>query len=465
MRINPLLLVDSYKPSHWLQFPPETTNTYYYLESRGGRYGSTPFFGLQGFLRDHLAGTFVTRSDVDDAAELLEKHGEPFNREGWSRVLEKHDGQLPIRIKAVKEGAIVPTHEVLLTVESTDPELFWLPSWIETMLMRGVWYPTTVCARSYYCKKVIHSYLAETANAPLAELPFKLHDFGARGVSSSESAAIGGAAHLVNFKGSDTLEGVAWLEHHYGAGSDGVAAFSIPAMEHSTVLAWGRENEVGAYRNMLSKFAKPGKILACVSDTYDYWNTVENIWGGELRDEVARSGATVVVRPDSGHPPEVVLKTIQTLARKCGSEKNLRGYTVLPSFLRVIQGDGNDSEDSIEAILAELKNHGYSASNVAFGMGGGLLQKLDRDTQRFAYKMSELTVGGEVRPVCKSPKTDPTKASKSGRFSLVMQDGRPKTIPGDCAQGDLLETVFEDGEIKRVQGLDEIRKLAGREFV
>ncbi len=466
MQINPILKTDSYKASHYAAFPPGTTNAYYYLESRGGRYGALPFFGLQGFLRDYLSGRFCENSDIDDAADFFSRHGEPFNESGWRKIADqrKHGGNLPVRIKAVKEGTVVPTHSPMLTCESTDPELAWLPSWIETMLMRGVWYPTTVCARSYACKQVIHRYLTETANAPLAELPFKLHDFGARGVSSAESAAIGGAAHLVNFKGSDTAEGIAWMQYHYGSGSDGIPAFSIPAMEHSTVLAWGRRGEIDAYRNMLSQFAKPGKILACVSDTYDYWETVENIWCGELRDEVAKSGAIIVIRPDSGHPPEVVLKTVQAIARKCGSEKNLRGYTVLPSFFRVIQGDGNDDEDSIEAILHELTSHGFSASNVAFGMGGGLLQKLDRDTQKFAYKMSEVTVGGEVRAVRKEPKTDMGKASKSGRFSLVVQDGKLTTVAGDNAPGDMLETVFENGVVTRHQDLDEVRKLAGKEF-
>ena len=183
-KCNPLLRQDSYKSSHYLAYPPDTSNSYYYLESRGGRYGALPFFGLQGFLRDHLSGTFCTGDDINEAAPVLEKHGEPFNAEGWRRIAFDHGGMLPLRIKAVREGTIIPTHQVMLTCESTDPVCDWLPSWVETMLMRGVWYPTTVAARSYACKRVIHQYLNETANAPLSELPFKLHDFGARGVSS-----------------------------------------------------------------------------------------------------------------------------------------------------------------------------------------------------------------------------------------------------------------------------------------
>lgn len=360
-RVNPLMKTDSYKTGHWQQFPPGTTNTYYYGESRGGRYGAILWFGLQGFCQDNLVGRYCNAQDVVRAADRTHRHGTAFNEEGWLRIVTKHEGKLPIRIKAVKEGTLVPTNEVPFTVESLDPELAWLPGWIETQILRGVWYPSTVGTKSYYCKKVIAQYLDETSNSPAAELPFKLHDFGARGASSGETACIGGAAHLANFKGTDTLEGVEWMSHHYGDGVDGIPGFSINAMEHSTVLAWGPEGEEDAFRNMLIRYAAPGKIIACVSDTYDYWNVVENIWGGELRDVVKKSGATVVIRPDSGKsPPEVVLRTCQILDRKIGCETNLRGFKVLPSFYRIIQGDGNDDETSVEAILAELKALGFA---------------------------------------------------------------------------------------------------------
>jgi nicotinamide phosphoribosyltransferase len=462
---NPLLRTDGYKPSHIFQFPKNTTNTHYYGESRGGRYGRIPFFGLQGFSREYLCGTYCSKRDIEEASDTFNKYGVGFDKNAWMLLLDRHEGHLPIRIKAVKEGTVVSPHNVLFTVETTDPDFFWLPSYIETALLRGIWFPSTVCARSYACKEVIYEYLNETANAPMAELPFKLHDFGGRGTSSAESAAVGGAAHLVNFKGSDTLEGMEWMEFHYGSGSDGIAAFSINAMEHSTVLAWTRDGEIDAYRNMLRKFASPNKIIACVSDAYDYFNTVENIWCGELKEEVARSGATIVIRPDSGVPSEVCLKTMRIIERKIGCEKNLRGYKVLPSFFRVIQGDGNDNEDSISEILLTLKQNGYSASNIAFGMGGGLLQKLDRDTNKWAYKMSEITVDGEVRPVSKSPATDMGKVSKAGRFSLIEKNGELVTVSGENHPNDHLETVFENGKLIRFQNIDDIRALAGKRFV
>src|SRR5215831_85033 len=213
IRKNLILNTDSYKPSHWLQFPPGVTASTSYLSSRGGRFGSTLFFGLQHILKETLAGEAFSKADVDEAGEFLAAHGEPFNRDGWLRILERHSGRLPIRIKAVPEGTVVLTHNVLMTVESTDPAAFWLPSYLETLLLRATWYPTTVATQSYYLKKRIFEYLRDTSDDPRGELPFKLHDFGCRGVSSQESAGIGGMAHLVNFKGSDTIEGIRYANH------------------------------------------------------------------------------------------------------------------------------------------------------------------------------------------------------------------------------------------------------------
>lgn len=460
-RLNSLLCnitdTDSYKFSHWLQDPPGTTHSSFYLSSRGGRYGNTVFYGLQPILHEYLSAP-ITLEQIDYAAGACAKHGEPFNRDGWIQVLERHGGNLPVRIKAVKEGTILPTHNAMLTTESTDEQLSWVAGHIETQLVR-LWYPITVCTLSYHVKKKIYEYLLKTADKPLAELNFKLHDFGGRGATCREAAGIGGSAHLVNFLGSDTFAGVMYANEFY---SEEMSAFSIPAAEHSTVCKWGRGGERDFYRHMFKTFGKKDALWACVSDTYDLYDVMENVWGDELRDEIEKSGSTVVARPDSGVPHEVVLKCLQILERKVGAPKNMVGYKVLPKWLRLIQGDGVN-EDSIEEILATMEHHGYSASNIAFGMGGALLQKIDRDTQRFAYKCWEATVNGEVRAISKDPKTDPGKRSLAGVHSLVMRDGKFETVPGEVP-GNQLETVFENGKILRHQTLADVRKLAWREF-
>jgi nicotinamide phosphoribosyltransferase len=452
---NLILMTDSYKSSHFLQYPPHTDGMFSYLESRGGKFPATVFFGLQYIVQQYLSKP-VTKADIDEAEELFLAHGEPFPRAGWDRILEKYDGYIPVRIKAVKEGSVVPTHNVLMTVESTDPETFWVVNWIEALLHR-VWYPITVATSSYFTKQLIMKYLSESSDAPDAEIPFKLHDFGGRGVSSHESAGIGGAAHLVNFMGTDTVEAIALLRRHYGATMPG---FSIPAAEHSTITSWGRDGEREAFANMVKQFAKPGKLFAVVSDSYDLWKAVE-YWAYHSKD-IAQTGATLVIRPDSGDPAEVCLKVLQQLDSKIGLLPNNKGYKVLPPHLRVIQGDGVNY-DSIGEILKTITMAGYSASNLAFGMGGALLQKVDRDVQKFAYKCSSVTIDGMDHDVFKDPVTDPGKKSKRGKQDLISDGkGGYATVSGQMGVLSLLETVYENGRIFRTQTLDEIRAISNK---
>lgn len=455
---SPILNVDSYKISMFNQYPVGTTGVYSYIESRGGRYDRTVFFGLQAFIKEYLLEP-ITQADIDIAEEILTAHGEPFNREGWQYILDKHNGFLPIVIRAVPEGTVVPVKQVLATIENTDPQAFWLTTWLETALLRAIWYPTTVATQSWHIRQLILNYLEKTGDPNLID--FKLHDFGARGVSSLESAGIGGAAHLVNFMGTDTVSAVLFAREFYNAG---VAGFSIPAMEHSTVTSWGREGEVKAYENMVRQFGKPDGILAVVSDSYDIYNAASKLWGEDLRDLVIDSGATVVIRPDSGDPVEVNRRLVQILGEKFGYTVNSKGYKVL-NYVRIIQGDGINYQ-SIDDILTALTELGYSADNIAFGMGGALLQQLDRDTQKFAMKASSVCINGEWVAIAKDPVTDPGKKSKAGRVTLwrngsayissVKQpSGWHDTGVGEFVEA--LETVFDDGVLVKEINFDQVR--------
>ncbi|WP_250628346.1 nicotinate phosphoribosyltransferase [Pinirhizobacter soli] len=464
---NLLLNTDSYKASHWLQYPPGTDSTFFYVESRGGTYDRTVFFGLQAILKEYLARP-VTHAHVDEARDLFAAHGEPFNEAGWRYIVDHHGGLLPIRIRAVPEGTVVPTHQALMTIESTDPAAFWVPSYLETMLLR-IWYPVTVATISWHAKQTIRQFLERTSDDVEGQLPFKLHDFGSRGVSSVESAAIGGAAHLVNFLGTDTVSGLLLARAHY---HEPMAGFSIPAAEHSTITSWGRQNEAEAYRNMLRQFAKPGAIVAVVSDSYDIYHAITEHWGKTLRQEVIDSGATIVVRPDSGDPVAVVHQCLELLDEAFGHTVNGKGYKVL-NHVRVIQGDGINPT-SIRAILDRVTSAGYATDNVAFGMGGALLQQLNRDTQKFALKCSAARVNGAWIDVWKDPVTDKGKQSKRGRMTLLRhrEYGTFKTVPVppqarsladiDKPMGfdDAMVTVWEDGKIVSDFAFADIRARA-----
>ncbi|WP_444934327.1 nicotinate phosphoribosyltransferase [Microbulbifer sp. JTAC008] len=454
---NPILNVDSYKTSHYLQYPEGTQYVSSYIESRGGQFKEAVFFGLQAFIKQYLT-TPINAEHIEEAEELCLAHGLPFNREGWEYILQEHQGYLPIEIQAVPEGSVIPTRNVLVQVVNTDPKCFWLTSYIETALLRAIWYPTTVATQSREAKKVIQRYLLETAEG-LDSLPFKLHDFGARGASSEETAAIGGLAHLVNFQGTDTIAAVLAGRRYYAAP---MAGFSIPAAEHSTMTSWGREQEAKAYENMLTQFSGDNCLVAVVSDSYDLWSTIENIWGGELKERVENNGGTLVIRPDSGDPVDIVTQTIERLMRIFGATINSKGFRVLPDFIRVIQGDGI-SLHTIEGILSAMKARKQSAENISFGMGGELLQKVNRDTMRFAMKASAVRVDGLWRDVYKDPATDSGKRSKRGRLALINRtDGTPYTIREQDIGGrnNLLKTVYRNGKLLIEQDLDTIRGRA-----
>lgn len=458
---NLLLNTDSYKLSHFLQYPPGTTEVNSYIEPRGGALEDVVFFGLQAFLKEYLARP-ITRRDVDEAEAIAQAHVGVFNRLDWDTLVDRYEGRLPVEIEAVAEGTVLDTLIPVVQIRNTDPEFYWLPGYLETALLRAVWYPTTVASLSFACKKVLKRYLDDTAEDPDAVLPFQLHDFGARGATTDEAAGIGGAGHLLNFMGTDTMAALLVAKRHYG---EAMAGFSIPASEHSTMTAWGRAGEAAAYRNMIRTFGGPQKLLAFVVDSYDLWNAVDRIVGEELRDTVINNGGRVVIRPDSGDPVAVLPRLIEHLMAKFGHRVNAKGYRVLPDYVRVIQGDGINLE-SLPRILEALKMRGLATENAAFGMGGGLLQKVDRDTMRWAMKASQVVVDGEPRDVFKAPVTDPAKRSKAGRWAVVRAARGYEGVRVEELDGrqNLLRPVFRNGELLVDDNFAVIRERAAEHF-
>lgn len=455
MKKNLLLLTDSYKFTHFKQYEPGTQKVFSYFESRGGRFPGVVLFGPQYFIKEYLIGQVVTQELIDEAEAMVAMHlGDKslFNRKGWEYILHKHGGRLPLRIKAVPEGTLVPNHNVLMTVENTDVNCFWLTNYLETLLVQ-VWYPSTVATQSFFIKQLLRGYLTETGG--VEGIDFKLHDFGFRGVSSVESAGLGGLAHLVNFKGTDTFQACVFGKDYYNCPMPG---FSIPAAEHSTITSWGKDRETEAFRNMLTQF--PKGLVAVVSDSFDIYSACRDKWGKELKDLVLGRDGTLVVRPDSGNPAEVVLKVLDILGEAFGTTTNAQGFKELDPHVRVIQGDGVNF-NSIGEILQNLKNNGWSAGNLAFGMGGALLQQLNRDTQKFAFKCSHIIIDSYGRDVFKDPVTDIGKKSKSGRLSLVRGgDGSFSTVAEGTGGENVLRTIFWDGDLTVDDSLDTIRARA-----
>jgi len=445
---------DSYKFTHHAQYPKGTERVYSYFESRpGAQFPETVFFGLQYIMEKYFSGPVVTRDGIEAAAALAKAHfgtDALFNREGWEYILHSTGGFLPVEIKAAPEGLVIPTGNVLMTIENTDPNCWWLPNHLETMLVH-VWSPCTVATASREVKKVLWDAAQMSSDAP--QVDFQLHDFGFRGVSSLETAATAGAAHLVNFQGTDNVPAIEMIQEYYGPCA--FPAFSVPATEHSVMTSLGREGEVEIVEQLLDTY--PTGILSIVGDSYDIFNFADQILGVTLREKVLARDGTVVVRPDSGDPVDVIFELLSNLEERFGASRNRKGYDVLNPKVGLLWGDGLESA-VIEDIIALLLQNDWASQNIVFGMGGGLLQKWNRDTQRFAFKCSAQYRDGKWIDIQKDP-FHAGKKSKKGRLSLIKVGGLYQTVPFG-AEDDLLQTVFLNGQVWNSQSFDEVRHNA-----
>lgn len=445
---NPILLTDSYKPSHAPMLVPGTQRVYHYGTAReGGAFEDVLFFGLQAILIDNLTNMRLFEESIADAKCIFNDHLGPhiFNQDGWKRMLKKHGGALPVEIYAVPEGSINKQGAPLYTAVNTDDEFPWITSYIESILMH-VWYPTTVASLSYAIKKDIAHYLEKTTGS-LDGLEFMLHDFGFRGATNREAAALGGLAHLINFKGTDTVPAL-WTGRDLYNADLSTLGFSVAAAEHTIMTQLGREGESVVVGHLLDQY--PTGILAAPIDSYDYFNYVENIAGKDHYETIMTRDGKFVFRPDStspqhSTPEEEMVWLADKLWEIFGGTTNELGFRVLDPHVGMLWGDGIDRE-GIDKILYCLVREGYAASNVVFGMGGGLLQKVNRDTMRFAFKSSAQMRNGQWFDIKKEP-LDKSKASKAGRFDPEEHG---------------LELVFQNGRLMRYQTFEEVRSLANK---
>lgn len=466
--MNIILATDSYKLSHWKQYPQGTETIYSYFESRkGATFPYVVFFGLQPLLKG-IAGVQVTTGRIEAAEQLARAHfgsDKLFNRAGWEHIARVHGGRLPLRIRAVPEGTVVPTGNVLMTVENTDPACWWLTNALESYLTH-VWYPSTVATLSRHTKEIIANALRRTGDT-MDALPFMLQDFGYRGATTHDAAAIGGAAHLVNFQGTDTVPALEFAVREYGADLD-TLGFSVPATEHSVMTSLGEKGEYDIVDRLLDEY--PSGILSVVADSYNIYNFVDAI-ATRFKDRILARDGVFVVRPDSTtreHPTAAteVAYLVAKLYDAFGGHVNEHGFKVIDPHVRILWGDGLTPND-IKNILGRLQAAGYGAENIAcFGMGGGLLQKVNRDTQRFAFKCSAQKRGGEWYGIQKRP-LDASKESKAGRLRLSLDTAGEYATEAINAlehdhlvERDVLETVFEDGSIPRLQTFEEVRRRA-----
>jgi len=467
---NPLLATDVYKLGHMAQYCPGTSKVYSYLIARSDKtFDKTVFFGLQYYLKEYLS----VKLTPEMGKEFIRYHrmilGDP-SEAVQKQIMDLCDlGYFPLSIKAVPEGTVMPVRNVLMTMTNTHPDFYWVVGFTESLILK-IWYSITVASCCYKYRQLVDFAFKETASEDLMFLrDFTVHDFGYRGDTSEESAAISGAAHLISFKGSDTVPALPFLEKYYHADSSKLIMASVPASEHSVMCSFGRENELAAFENMLRLY--PSGIVSIVSDTFDVYKVLTE-FAAKLKEQILARDGKVVFRPDSGNPEYIICGdpnaeegsnewkgAIRLLDEMFGSTINEKGYKQINPKVGLIYGDGM-YYDRYKRTLERLKEMGYAASNLVIGVGG-ILRNHSRDVMGFAIKATHVVVNGEDRDIEKDPVTDHGKKSHKGLLNLFCDDFSNYTTTDQCTieqeKLGLLRTVFLNGELIDETNFESIR--------
>lgn len=467
------VLTDSYKAAHPFQYP-EARRMVAYGEFRSPMKGMDDdrvvFYGMR-YIYDTMLNRQWTLADVEAADKFYSAHNAgftpyPFPKDLFEKFVKENNGYFPVKLEALPDGTVCYPHVPVYQI-TAEHEYSRLVTFLETVLTM-VWYPTTVATLSRRAKKIIREGFVKSVDEEnFWALDSRLHDFGFRGCTTVEQSIIGGCAHLLNFRGSDTMSACYYAQFTLNEGKP--VAQSIPATEHSVMTSWPSEKD--AILNMIDHFGDG--VFACVMDSYDYTNAVTNVLG-EVRAAKESKSGFMVLRPDSGDPVSVVLEGLRGAEKAFGADVNKKGYKVVRGA-GVIQGDGIDIA-VLEKILNATMEAGYSAQCVAFGMGGGLLQKVNRDTMAFATKLSFIEYkDGAQRLVMKTPKTD------GGKFSLpgIMQvkrnaDGVPVVYPldpqvalegGHHTDDNMLKVIYNKGPVGyKWETFDQVRERVETEW-
>lgn len=482
--MNTLHLADGYKVDHRRQYPEGTGLVYSNWTPRKSRMDDVDgvvFFGLQYFIKKYLTEDFDTHFFKRPKAEVLREYRRRISAYlgpdaiTYEHVEALHDlGYMPIEIKALPEGMVVPFRVPMFTIKNTIPEFFWITNFLETILSCVIWMPCTSATIAFRYRKKLEGY-ARATGGDLGFVDWQGHDFSFRGMAGLEAAMMSGAAHLLSFTGTDTIPAIDFLEKYYNADSDTeLVGGSVPATEHSVMCMGTQDDEIGTFRRLVQDIY-PAGIVSIVSDTWDYWQVITE-YVPRLKNEILARNGKVVIRPDSGDPVKIICGdpdaqpgtpeykgSVECLWETFGGTVSAEGFKLLDPHIGLIYGDSITLE-RCEAICRGLYEKGFASTNVVFGIGSYTYQHQTRDTFGFAMKATYGEVNGEGREIFKSPKTDDgTKKSAKG---LIKIEGTSHRITGmkdsvtaaEEAEG-LLQTVYKDGKLTKEFSLAEIRNL------
>ena len=491
---NPLTNIDFYKADHRRQYPDGTEYVYANFTPRSARLATVVegfddrvvFIGLQGYIKRVLIEqwdqAFFKQPKVKVVAKYKRRMDTSLGEDAIpvEHIEALHDlGYLPLKIKALPEGSRVNVKVPMFTVVNTLPEFYWLTNYIETSISAEIWKPCTTATIAYEYKRLLNEYANKTG-APLDFVPLQGHDFSFRGMSCAEDAAQSGMGHLTSFIGTDTVAAIDYAEDYYNA--EGVVGVSVPATEHSVMCMGTQEDEIGTFKRLINDLYPEG-IVSIVSDTWDFWQVI-NDFARQLKDDIlnrqpnALGLAKVVFRPDSGDPVKVICGdpdaevgtpeykgAVECLWDIFGGTTTDKGYKLLHERVGLIYGD-SITLPRAQAILEQLEKKGFASTNVVFGIGSFTYQYLTRDTFGFAIKATWGQVNGESREIFKDPITDKgDKRSAAGLLRVEKTDNGfelfDRQTPEQEAQG-ALDTVFENGNLIKEVSLNDIREALAR---
>lgn len=484
MKLSPVLLKDGYKVGHKFQYPEGTTLVYSNLTPRKARNAEQKeivFFGMQYFIKEYLTRQFQEGFFNRPKEEVLQEYARRIDNylgKGsitYDHIAALHDlGYLPLEIKALPEGSLVPMKVPVFTIKNTVPEFFWLTNMLETLMSAIIWKPCTSATTAHRYLRTFTRYAQDTVGADLSFIPWQGHDFSFRGMSGIEDAVMSGAGHLLSFTGTDTIPAIDFLEQYYNADcTKELIGGSVSATEHSVMCMGGEEGELQTFERLINK-VNPTGIISIVSDTWDFWQVITEYLPALKSQILARDGK-VVIRPDSGDPVKIIIGdkdaatgspaykgAIECMWETFGGTITEKGYKLLDSHIGLIYGDGITTERQND-ILEGLKQKGFASYNVVLGLGSFTYEYVTRDTFGFAMKATYGEVNGKGREIFKDPKTDDgTKKSARGLLQVYKDADGKLAMKDQCtweeeAQGEL-KTIFKDGNLLIDQSLQEIRE-------
>lgn len=507
MQIFAMHAKDFYKSSHPPQFPDGTNFGYANFTPRSGNHRNVPgdkvvFVGLQLFIKDYLINDFNTTFFNKPKEQVCKKYLRRISNGLGSKICVKHIealhdlGYLPILIKALPEGSVIPYGVPPFTIQSTHDDFGWLPNMLESVLSAEIW-PVMTSATTYNeYRKLFEAYAIQTVG-DTDFVPYQGHDFSFRGMMGRHAAALSGFGHLAaGSYGTDTIPAIDIAEDYYNADSDKeIVGVSVNATEHSVMAAGGQETEIDTFIRLIEKIYPTG-IISIVSDTWDFWTVITKMLV-ELKDKILARDGKVVIRPDSGDPVRIICGytedeviridnkvyvkesgkvgspytgkelqecevkgMIQCLWDIFGGTMTNNGYKLLDEHIGAIYGDSITYGRAV-AILERLEQKGFASTNIVLGIGSFTYTHVTRDTHGMAMKATYVEVNNVGREIFKDPKTDDgTKKSAKGLL-MVVQTGKEFSLVDQCSKKEeargALEPVFMNSKIINEWTLDQIR--------